>query len=204
MKRDQLTALAVRMKKGDRKAAEKIYCDLNVKTYGFFFTRTGARKDVAEDLTQDIFMRLVQKINSFDEAKGMFVVWFWRIARNMLVDHYRLKKEASFSSYEDEVLETMVIAPKPDFDAILKRSRVEQILETMTEEERELFTLRYVSDLPYREISKILNKPEGGLRVAAWRIKEKIKEQEIWEQWNLELSEQHADKKSAGVSRRLW
>jgi RNA polymerase sigma factor (sigma-70 family) len=203
MKQGQLTALAVRMKKGDRKAAEKIYAELNAKTYGFFFTRTGAQKNVAEDLTQDIFVRLVQKVQSFNEEKGAFVVWYWRIARNMLVDHYRSKKEMPFSSYESEVLESMAIAPTPDFDNRLKRSRMERTLESMPDDDRELFALRYVSDLSYRDISELLGKSEGGLRVAAWRIKEKIREDQKWEAWNKESAERE-NEQATRKEGRFW
>ena len=183
MKHDRLTALALRMKNGNRKAAEEIHTDLNPKIYGFFFSRTGARKDVAEDLTQDLFMRLVQRIKSFDEEKGKFVVWLWQIARNMLVDHYRMHKEIPFSTYEEGAVERMAMAPVPDFDDCLKQSKIKEILESMREDDQELFGLRYVSDLPYGDIAEILGKPESGLRVAVWRIKKKIQEDKVWAGW---------------------
>src|SRR5690348_15837708 len=94
--KDRLTALAVRMRKGDRRATAALYDELGSKAYGFFFSRTG-KKEIEEDLTQDIFVRLVEKIGAFDESRGRFVVWFWQMARNMLIDYYRTKKETPFS-----------------------------------------------------------------------------------------------------------
>lgn len=175
-KNDELTALAVRMKKGDRKAAVKLYDELFPKAYGFFFTRTGHR-EVAEDLSQDIFLKLAEKVGSFDEARGRFAVWFWQMARNMLVDHYRSKKEMTFSQFEEETVEAMAVHEMPDIDSRLRYGKVQHFLRNLSEDEQELFELRYVAEMPYREIAELLEKSEGALRVAALRIKEKIQQQ---------------------------
>lgn len=173
-KNDRLTALAVRMKKGDRKAAAALYDELGSKTFGFFFARTGKR-EVAEDLSQDIFVRLVEKIGMFDEKRGRFVVWFWQMARNMLIDHYRTKKEVPFSMFEETEVELMSVSEMPDIDDRLKYRKIQGFLHTMSEDERELFELRYVADVSYKEMSMMLGKSEGALRVAVLRIKDKIK-----------------------------
>ncbi len=171
---DRLTALAVRMKKGDRRAAAALYDELGSKAYGFFFSRTG-RKETAEDLTQDIFVKLVEKIEAFDEKRGRFVVWFWQMARNMLIDHYRAKKETPFSAFEVEEVEMMSTTTMPDIDHRLRYQKVQAVLADLTEEERELFELRYVAELPYKEIEAMMQRSEGALRIAALRMKEKIK-----------------------------
>ncbi len=173
-KHDRLTALAVRMKKGDRRAAAALYDALDAKVYGFFFARTG-RREIAEDLSQDIFVKLVEKIDAFDEARGAFVVWFWQMARNMLIDHYRLKKEAVFSAFEADEVEAMAVAAMPDIDDRLRYAKVRETLGGLTEDERELFEFRYVAEMPYHEIGELTGRSEGALRVAALRIKEKIK-----------------------------
>jgi RNA polymerase sigma factor (sigma-70 family) len=174
--KDRLTALAVRMKKGDRKAAVALYDELSPKAYGFFFTRTG-RRETAEDLSQDIFLRLVEKVEMFDEKRGRFVVWFWQMARNMLIDHYRTKKEMPFSSFEEETVEAMSVGQIPDIDSRLHYRKVQRFLKTLGDEEKELFELRYAAEMPYKEIADLLGKSEGSLRVAALRIKEKIKKE---------------------------
>lgn len=174
-KKDKLTALAIRMKKGDRKAAARIYDELAPKVYGFFFARTG-RKETAEDLSQDIFLKLVEKAELFDETRGRFVVWFWQMARNVLVDYYREKKEAPFSLFAEGEVETMSVAEMPDLDHRLHYRKVQHFLKTLSDEERELFELRYVAEVPYGAIAELTGKSEGALRVAAMRLKEKIKD----------------------------
>lgn len=173
---DPLTALAVKMKNGDRKAAAALYDELLPKTYGFFFSRTG-RKETAEDLSQDMFVKLVMKIDHFDESRGRFVVWFWQMARNALIDHYREKKEATFSMFEESEVEMMATDEMPDMDDRFRYREVQEFLATMTPEERELFELRYVAGLAYRDIAHMLDRSEGALRVASLRIKAKIKKE---------------------------
>jgi len=175
-KKDPLTTLAVRMKKGDRKAAAALYDELSPKVYGFFFTRTG-RRETAEDLSQDMFLKLVEKVDSFDETRGRFVVWFWQVARNLLVDYYREKKEVAFSAFEESQVEAMSITEAPDLDGRLGYRKVQHLVKSLSEEEKELFELRFVAEMPYREVSEIMGKSEIALRVAASRIKGRIKKE---------------------------
>ena len=175
-KDDKLTLLALRMKKGDRKAASELFDDLSPKVYGFFFSRTG-KKETAEDLSQDIFLKLVEKVESFDAGKGRFVVWFWQMARNMLIDHYRSKKEVPFSAFAEDQVESLSISETVNVDSRLHYRKVQNFLATLNEDEKELFELRYVSEMPYRDIATLLDKSEGSLRVASLRVKEKIRKE---------------------------
>jgi RNA polymerase sigma factor (sigma-70 family) len=176
LKGDRLTALALKMKKGDRRAAAELYDDLMPKVFGFLFTRTGKR-EIAEDLSQDIFVKLVEKIFSFDEKRGRFTVWFWQMVRHVLIDHYREKKETPFSSFEEETVAALAIEEFPDFDHKLQYDKLKVFLATLTDEERQLFELRYLAEMPYKEIAVMLERSEGSLRVAVLRVKEKIKKE---------------------------
>ncbi|HVN26674.1 MAG TPA: RNA polymerase sigma factor [Candidatus Paceibacterota bacterium] len=174
LKGDRLTGLALKMKKGDRRAASELYDDLLPKVFGFLFARTGKR-EIAEDLSQDIFVKLVEKIASFDEKRGRFTVWFWQMVRHALIDHYREKKETPFSSFEEDTVASMATAEFPDFDAKLQYEKVKVFLKTLTDEEQQLFELRYLAEMPYKDIAVMLARSEGSLRVAVLRVKEKIK-----------------------------
>lgn len=178
-KKDQLTALALRMKRGDRAAAAKLYDELLPKVYGFLFTRTG-KQEVAEDIAQDVFVKLIEKIDGYDEKRGAFVVWFWHMVRNMLIDYYRKKHETPFSHFAEGEVETMAVAfEAPDVDAKVRHEHVFAFLATLSAEERELFEYRYVAEMSYGDIAELVGKSEGALRIAALRIKEKIKKKVI-------------------------
>jgi RNA polymerase sigma-70 factor (ECF subfamily) len=173
---DDLDQLVVKMKKGDRKATAALYDDLAPKLYGFIYARTSSR-DNAQDLSQEIFVKLIEHIKSFDPKKGKFTVWFWRMARNTLIDHYRQKKPMPFSQFDDSEVENMAIGEIPDTDNVMAHRKLKELIETFTPEEKDLFELRFVAEMPYKDIAKMLDKSEGTLRVSALRLKEKIQKE---------------------------
>lgn len=177
-KYDDLDRLVAKMKKGDRAAAGELYDDLAPKLYGFIFSRTSS-KDTAQDLSQEIFVKLIEHIKSFDPKKGKFTVWFWRMARNTLIDHYRQKKPIPFSHFEETEVEEMSIAEIPDTDNVMAHRKLRDLVKTFNEEEQELFEMRFIAEMPYKDIAKVIGKPEGTLRVSSLRLKEKIQKEFI-------------------------
>lgn len=174
-KTEDFTSLAIRLRKGDSRAAEKLYEKLFNKVFGFCMNKISNRT-IAEDLTQDIFLKLVDRIETFDEQRGHFLVWFWQLARNTVTDHYRKHREIHFSDIEENKLEESSGRLSPEtLDSQIETGRIKNFLKSVSSEERELFELHFVADLKYLDISKILGKPEGNLRVAVSRLKEKIR-----------------------------
>ena len=176
IQRDRLDRLAAKMKKGDRAAAGALYDELAAKVYGFIYARTGKRES-AEDLSQEIFLKLIDRIGEFDGEKGRFVSWFWRMARNTLIDHYRRRDAVPFSQFGDEEVAGMAVTEMPDADIALSSRRLHAVVGTFTPDERELFELRFVAELSYKDIAEVMERPEGTLRVAALRLKEKIRKE---------------------------
>jgi RNA polymerase sigma-70 factor (ECF subfamily) len=171
----KLNRLACRMKKGDSRAAAALYDELAPKVFGFCFSRIRL-KHVAEDLTQEIFVKLLEKIDTFDDMKGNFPVWFWRFVRNHLIDYYREKKIQPFSDFSDDVIESASLAhPQRAIDSRLETDRLRAFIGSLDDDEQNLFELRYVAELSYKQIAEIVSKSEGSLRVAASRLKQKIR-----------------------------
>lgn len=174
--RGHIQKLAMRMKKGDERAADGLYRALVRQTYGFYFSRI-RNASKAEDLTQEAFMKLVRSIPQYDESKGDFVVWYWRMVRNMLIDHYRTSKDAVTHDI-DEVADQAQFAGSEDIeeqiDADAKKMLLARCVGALAPDERELFELRFVSELSYSEISKLIGKNEGALRVGVNRMKKKL------------------------------
>ncbi len=172
----RLNRLARRMKKGDKRAAAALYDELAAKVFGFCLNRTGIRH-VAEDLTQDIFFKLIGGVDTFDEKKGNFSVWFWRLARNVVIDYYRERKDKLFADVGDEAVAGVASHERADaLDEKFELERLTRFVGEFQEDEKNLFELRYVSELSYGEIAEITGKSEGALRVMAVRLKKKIRE----------------------------
>jgi len=170
--------LAARAQKGDERAAQMLYKNLIDKVYGFCLSRVG-EKSIAEDLTQDIFLKLVSKIGTFDKKRGNFLSWFWQLARNTLTDYYRggERNEISFSQFSEETgIEDAISYDMHDqLQQKIEYENLRTFIKTLTAEEQELFELKFIAGLPYAEISNMMGKSEGALRVAVNRLRSRIK-----------------------------
>lgn len=166
----EFNKLANRLKGGDEEAAEEIFNYFSKIIFRFFMARTSNR-NVSEDLTQDVFLKVIAKIDTFDENLGNFTAWIWQIARNSLIDYFRSKKEVLV----DDLFDESVIFREEDKikENLEERIKIEKILQEVkkfSEAEQEIFSLHYISDLSYREISAMTGKTEGTLRVIVHRV----------------------------------
>ena len=131
------------------------------------FTNSDAE---AQDLTQDVFLRVFKNLKSFRAGEGLFVVWLTRLTRNLLIDHYRrTRMERATESIEDQAtpLEetTGAIARTEGMLAGREASELLQgALQKLSPELRETVILRDLEELEYREIAQILNVPEGTVK----------------------------------------
>ncbi|MDI6820773.1 MAG: RNA polymerase sigma factor [Patescibacteria group bacterium] len=170
--------LAEKMRNGDERAAQTLYKELIDKVYGFCLSRV-REKAAAEDLTQDIFVKLIGKIGTFDKKRGNFLGWFWQLVRNTLTDYYRSggRNVLSFSEFPEEakIEEVASYDIRDQLQQKIECINLSELIRTFAADEQELFEFRFVAELPYEEISNIIGKSEGTLRVAANRLKSKIK-----------------------------
>lgn len=170
---ERFKLLAARLKRGDVGAGDEAFSYFSPLLYRFFLTRT-AHRTVSEDLTQDVFFKIISKIDTFDEGKGNFPGWIWQIARNTLIDHFRDKKDIVFAD-AGEGIEDIIVATT-DVDRRMRVQTVMDAVRGLSEEDQELFTLRYVSDVSYKDMSAMLGRSESALRVAVHRLNGKVKD----------------------------
>lgn len=172
---DSFNKVAYQLKTGNRQAGELIFGNYSKPIYRFFLVKTFSR-ETAEDLMQDVFVKVIDKIGTFDENLGSFSGWLWQIAKNTIKDYYRKKKAIPLSDaaiLDKERKE--FLEGKNDLVNGYDVDEISEALKNFTEEEQEVFSLHYLSDLPYRTISKALGKSESSLRVAVYRINKKLK-----------------------------
>jgi len=132
--------------------------------------RFTARRDEAEDLTQEVFLRVYRTLQSYDASHGPLAVWLHRVARNLLIDHYRATRKHRLAvPLEDEMIhleQKESAAPRPD-RAVAQRelsAALEQALARLSPELREAVILRDLQGLDYREIAETLDIPEGTVK----------------------------------------
>lgn len=131
------------------------------------FTGNGTQ---AEDLSQDVFLRVYKTLGSYRSAHGGFATWLTSVTRNLLIDHYRrTKHDRQTDSLEDAmpVVESKESgARRPDQQALLGElsSQVQSALTKLSPELREAVILRDLQQLEYNEIRQILDVPEGTVK----------------------------------------
>ena len=139
------------------------------RTYNLCYRFTGQRQ-VAEDLTQEVFLRVYKTLGSYRAAHGGFATWMTSVTRNLLIDHYRrTKRDRVTDSLEDVMpkLETKESAGRRPDQAALAGELSEQVqraLSKVSPDLREAVILRDLQGLEYREIQDVLQVPEGTVK----------------------------------------
>lgn len=146
MKEILLISRAVR---GDRDALEQLVRIYYEKIYNYILFRV-FDSCVAEDLTQDVFVKLTKNIHSYVPTSS-FSAYLYRIAHNCLMDYFRTAKQT------EEISETQVA--QDTLTAVDAKLDVHRVLSTLPPEQRECIILYYLQELSYREIAQILNIP---------------------------------------------
>ena len=139
------------------------------RVYAICYRFTGADAE-AQDLTQDVFLRVFKNLRSFRAGEGSFMVWLTRLTRNLLIDHYRrTRMDRATESIDDHVAtleeSTASISRTDGMVAGREASEILQVaLQKLSPELRETVILRDLEELEYREIAQILNVPEGSVK----------------------------------------
>jgi len=161
---------------GDQQAWQQLVVSQHRRIYAICYRFTGSATD-AEDLTQDVFLKLYRNLASFDTQKGSFQTWITTLARNLLVDHFRRTRldrasdslDASLSSDEDgATLGDKLADPRPSQEAhasgLELKATIQQALAQLSPELREAVVLRDLEDMDYKDIAQVLRIPEGTVK----------------------------------------
>jgi len=160
-------ALVERAQAGDRAALGAIYDRLAGRVYRFALFRVGSRAD-AEDLMQRTFLKMIESLPRYQRRGIPFEAWFFRLARNNVIDHLRGRRP-------DEPWETVErvnsTGPGPEESAELAMElrRLEAALEELTPIQQEVVGYRFMAGLSSREIGLIIGKREGSVRALQFR-----------------------------------
>jgi RNA polymerase sigma-70 factor, ECF subfamily len=166
---DPETSLIERCLRGEQNAWDELVKRHTKRVYVLCYRFTN-RENEAQDLTQEVFLRIFRTLKSYRAGEGSFVVWLTRLTRNLLVDHYRRTKgERITDAIEDKlpVLEEKT-AQHSRADGLLAAREAGEVLQAalqkLSPELREAVILRDLQELEYREIADVLNVPEGTVK----------------------------------------
>ena len=132
-----------------------------------FFLLQGLNIQAAEDLSQEVFLKVYRKANELRDA-DRFCGWMYAIARNVLISHWRRQK-SRIAEVEFEPLTAGLDKNLTTETEAVPKLRLMELLEELEQPERELVILRFVEGLSYKELAVALNTPVGTIK---WRISE--------------------------------
>jgi len=182
--------LMVRYQRGERKAFVELVRRHNRAVYNFVLRQLRVPA-LAEDVTQDVFMRLVQNAAEF-KHEARFLTWLYTIARNLCIDQLRKLSHRRHASLDQpqgdpnnaQLLGDTVSDPNPHASAEHSalssevRSSIVKAVDSLPEDQREVFLLREVASLPFRDIAEITgvgeNTVKSRMRYALDRLKDAL------------------------------
>ena len=177
MEDTQVIALIVRRCiAGDSAAWEEIVRTYHRRIYNLCYRFAGSGDD-AEDLTQEVFIKVFRTLSSYDSSKGAFITWVTTMTRNLLVDHFRRTRQdrmtdsldSAPSDHEDAMplsgqLEDQSAPPDAHVRSREAKEAVHAALGKLSPELREALILRDLQDFDYKDIAQVLKVPEGTVK----------------------------------------
>jgi RNA polymerase sigma-70 factor (ECF subfamily) len=162
-------SLVQRCLSGEDSAWEQLVRLHTRRVYGLSYRFTGSDAE-AQDLTQEVFLRVFRTLRTFRSEEGSFVTWLTRLTRNLLIDHYRRARHDRVTDSMEEQspgFERNLRDPERPDQVLAGRETSELLqgaLRRLSPDLRETVILRDLQDLEYREIASILKIPEGTVK----------------------------------------
>jgi RNA polymerase sigma-70 factor (ECF subfamily) len=151
-------------RRGEPDAFAAFYEQYQPAIYTYVFYRVESAT-VAEDLTAEVFVRMVEKIQTFTEQGRPIAAWLYTIAGNLVIDHYRRERRATWVQLqEDDGIEVSKIKPDELVEASLDQGKLVGALQHLTEEQYQVILLKFVEQRTNAEVGAILGKSEGAIK----------------------------------------
>jgi RNA polymerase sigma-70 factor, ECF subfamily len=151
-----------RAQQGDRQAFADLYERYQPAIYNYLYYRID-NPDCAEELTCEVFTRMVQNIGRYQNTGQPFLAWLYTIARNLRIDYYR---EAGKTQWV-ELNETLLDEGQSLVETIethLKAECLKKVLPYLTEDQQFVILARFIEGRDNAEIALLMDKPEGAIK----------------------------------------
>jgi RNA polymerase sigma-70 factor, ECF subfamily len=160
--------LAQRASQHDPTAFAQLYNAYVDKIYKYVYYKVGNPSD-AEDLTEQVFLKAWEAIGRYTWCGYPFSSWLYKLAHNLVVDHYRTRRE---SLPLNEILSTSdepVVDPELALNLSLDAAELAEAMQQLTGEQRQVIALKFIEGYDNAEIAQMLNKKEGAIRALQYR-----------------------------------
>jgi RNA polymerase sigma-70 factor (ECF subfamily) len=160
------TPLVRRATSGDSEAFAQLYDAYIARVYRYIYFRV-TDDAAAEDLTSQVFLKAWESLDRYEMGSSPFVAWLYTIARNLVIDYYRTKKESV--PLEDVRMLTHNETPVEEVESRFDLQAMRDALQFLTDEQQQVLILKFIAGLPNENIARIMNKREGAVRALQMR-----------------------------------
>lgn len=161
----------VRVKRGDKDAFGNLYMKYLDPIYRYIYFRVNQNREETEDLTEVVFFKAWENLKQFKDENINFRAWLYRVAHNAVIDHYRKQKNVIAL---DENIRTSVTVEE-QYVQKDERDRLLSEIAKLTDEQKQVITLRFIDGLDNSEIGRILDKNEEAIRALSYRALKQLK-----------------------------
>ena len=161
--------LVRRCRSGDGTAWEEIVSSFSRRIFNLAYRFTSS-VEAAEDLTQDVFIRIYKSLDQYDAKHGDLANWLMRLARNLIIDDYRHRQRNPQNSYADDVenhmfhLRALGSSAQKDIERRELCVQVQEGIDKLPDDLKTCVILRDIEELSYQEIVDVLKIPEGTVK----------------------------------------
>ena len=155
--------LVERAQAGDASAAASLYESYFDRVYRYVTLRVGDRTE-AEDITADVFLKMLEALGSFRFTGAPFSSWLFRIAHNQVIDHHRRRGKRQASPLEEAEATPAATDPAEDAQTLLHLAELRAALGVVTEAQRQVVALRFGAGLSIAEVAQVMSRSEGAVK----------------------------------------
>ena len=158
-------------KTGDPEAFAKLYDAYVERVSRYIYFRVSEERDM-EDLVSQVFLKAWEHLDRYKMGSSPFVAWLYTIARNLVIDHYRTKKN-TLPLEEAIALPSDMEMPDEEAQTHFDLEAMRDALQVLSKDQQQVLVLKYIAGLPNESIAKVMNKQEGtvrGLQMRALQI----------------------------------
>ncbi|PJC02127.1 MAG: hypothetical protein CO073_01075 [Candidatus Komeilibacteria bacterium CG_4_9_14_0_8_um_filter_36_9] len=170
--KNQEDAQLVAQAKNDKESFQLLYQKYNLKVYNYFWYRVGYNKEIAEDLTQETFIRAFSSIDRYQVRQYSYLTFLLKIAHNLLINHFREKPTLELNRFK-EISSSIVSSLNDQVDIEI----MWQDIDKLSFLDREVLHLRYHYDLSVQEIAKVMNRSENAIKLILSRSRKRLSQQ---------------------------
>ncbi len=153
----------------DEAALAELYDRYEHKIFSYIYRRTN-NQPLAEDLTAQVFLKMLEAIHKGKAWHSSFSGWLYRIAHNQIIDYYRRRERRNHASIDDfPMLPSDEDSPVRAAELRLEAERLRAAITRLTDEQAQVVTLRFLEGYSISEVSTMMVKTEGAIKALQYR-----------------------------------